>query len=311
MSKFVLGIDVGGTNVKLGLVNRQGKIIARSSLNTKSFIRTPKDLIDAIVEQSRGLIALNRLTKKDVIGIGIGLPGLIDPVKGIVKFLPNIPNWHHVPLEKILVQKLHIPVFIENDVNLIALGEWKYGAGVGEKNMICITLGTGVGGGLILNNGLYRGSGYCAGEIGHVPLNEQGPRCNCGGRACFERYVGNRYLLERARRRMGRQDLTLEELYLLAQKGNRQALKFWDEIARQIGIGLTGMVNLLNPSRIVIGGGVANSYQFLHRTIAATIRARAMKVQGAMVRITRSRLGSDAGIVGAQVLVRQAFQKSS
>ena len=147
MSKFVIGIDVGGTNIKLGVVNKRGQVIARSSLITGSFVHNRNKLINALVEAITGLMAQTRLKKSQISGIGIGLPGLIDPVNGVVKFLPNIPHWREVPLKRILERRLAIPPFLENDVNLITLAEWHFGAGRGVRDLVCITLGTGVGGG--------------------------------------------------------------------------------------------------------------------------------------------------------------------
>ena len=178
MKKYVIGIDVGGTNIKFGLVSPSGKVVFRSRLGTDKLMVNKNKLIKNIIKEIEIILEENSLTRKDILGIGIGLPGLIDPKKGIVNFLPNIPGWKNVPLKTIMEKALKIPIFIENDVNLIALGEWKFGAGKGYKNLICMTLGTGVGSGLILNNQLYRGEGYVAGELGHMPLNEKGPRCN-------------------------------------------------------------------------------------------------------------------------------------
>jgi glucokinase len=308
MQKFVIGIDVGGTNVKLGLVSLSGGIVDRTILNTKTYIRDKKVLTAAICEGVRELLKNNHVPKQKLLGIGIGLPGLIDPIKGIVNFLPNIPRWRDVPLKKIMEKELNVPTFLENDVNLIALGEWKFGAGRGNRDLVCVTLGTGVGGGLILNNQLYRGPGFCSGEIGHIPLNESGPKCNCGGRACLERYVGNRYLLERIKK-IFKKELSLEEVHVLAIQGNPKALRFWQETAVQIGNGLVGLVNLLNPTRIIIGGGIANCHQFLFPTIQQTIKKRAMRVQGAMAKIVKAQLGNDGGLFGATVLVQQTMNK--
>ncbi|MFA5088138.1 MAG: ROK family protein [Candidatus Omnitrophota bacterium] len=306
MIKYVIGIDVGGTNVKLGLVNGLGRILARTNLATKRYVQNKGKLIAAIIEATEGLIANNHLRRKHIKGIGIGLPGLIDPYLGVVNFLPNIPKWKNVPLKKILEKRLKIPVYLENDVNLIALGEWKFGAGRGVKNMICMTLGTGVGSGLILNNSLYRGEGYVAGELGHVPLNEKGPACSCGGFACFERYVGNGPLLRKASRIFHKKTITFQEIKKLAAGGDRRALKFWEETAIQIGNGLIGAVNLLNPTLIVIGGGVSNNYRYFHKKVTGVIRERAMRIQAKMVRLARAQLGDDAGIIGAQVLINDA-----
>ncbi len=308
MKNFVLGIDVGGTNVKLGVVDNQGKIITRRNLVTGEHVHSKAQLIQAFIDGINTLMMQHRLSPKDFSGIGIGLPGLVDPIKGVVLFLPNIPGWKNVPLKKILEQAVKIPVFIENDVNLIAMGEWKFGAGKGSRNMICMTLGTGVGGGLILNNELYRGEGFAAGEIGHIPLNEEGPACNCGGFACFEGAVGNRQLTEKTKKTFGI-ELSPQQIGDLAGQNDPRAIKFWEETGVRIGNGLTGVVNLLNPPLIVIGGGVSNNYAFLAKTIKATIKRRAMKVQAAMVKIVRAKLGDDAGILGAQVLVQGEIKR--
>ncbi|MBI5415634.1 MAG: ROK family protein, partial [Candidatus Omnitrophica bacterium] len=166
--------------------------------------------------------------------------------------------------------------------------------------------GTGVGGGLILNNALYRGEGFVAGEIGHIPLNEVGPSCNCGGYACFERYVGNRTLLAKAAR-LFRKDIRLQDIFPLARRGEPRALRFWKETAVHIGNALVGVINLLNPRLVIIGGGVANNFRFMGPTIRKIIRQRAMKVQKKMVRVVRAKLGDDAGILGAHILVKEAI----
>ena len=309
MKHYTIGVDVGGTNIKLGLVDRSGVIVARAFLDTKSFYKRKTKLIDAIVGAIRDLIDEKKLVSKDILGIGLGLPGLIDSKRGIVNFLPNVPGWKNVPLKSIIQKKLHIPTFIDNDVNVITLGEWKFGAGKGYKNLMCMTLGTGVGGGLILNGMLYRGEGFVAGELGHMPLNEKGPDCNCGGSACFEYYVGSGCLLKKAAKIFKRKDIQLPEVFRLAKHGNVRAIRFWEETAVHIGNGLVGVVNLLNLRLIVIGGGVSNNFQFLGKTINAVIRRRAMRVQSKMVKIVRAKLGDDAGIIGAQVLVKDAIRE--
>jgi len=306
MKHYTVGIDVGGTNIKFGLVNRLGSILARTSLDTKKYHRNKQKLINALIEEIKFLICSKNLKSKDISGIGFGLPGLIDSKKGVINFLPNVPGWKNVPLKAIVQKKLSIPTFIDNDVNLITLGEWKFGAGRGCQNMLCMTLGTGVGAGLVLNNALYRGEGFVAGELGHMPLNEKGPNCNCGGWGCFERYVGNGHLLLNARKIFKKKNLQLPDVYKLANGGNVRALSFWNDVAVHIGNALVGVVNLLNPRLIVIGGGVCNNYKFLGRTINTIVKKRAMNVQAKMVKIVRAKLGDDAGIIGAQVLVKEA-----
>ncbi len=306
MKKYVVGVDVGGTNIKLGLVHPRGFVIARSHFPTKPFSSSKSKLITVLAKEIKKIIACEKLEIREVVGIGIGLPGLIDYGKGIVRFLPNIPGWKNVPLKSILQKKLNMPVFVDNDVKLITLAEWKFGAGRGVKNLICLTLGTGVGSGLILDNRLYRGAGNAAGELGHMPLNEQGPACNCGGFGCFERYVGNKPLFALASRIMNTPDMTTPKMFALANQGNAKALRFWHEAAIRIGNGLVGVVNLFNPQLIIIGGGVSNNEKFLFPTIRTVIKRRAMGLQASMVKIKRAEFGDDAGIIGAQVLVYNA-----
>lgn len=307
MRLCTIGVDVGGTNIKLGLVAPSGKIIAKTNLITKSYVHHPRQLINALVAAIRVLIRGNGKAMEDIAGIGIGLPGQINSLQGIVIFLPNVPGWKNVPLRKIIQKQLKLPVFLDNDVNLIALGEWKLGAGKGYKNLVCITLGTGVGGGLILDGALYRGEGFVAGEIGHMPMNEYGPACNCGGTGCFERYVGNHTLRAKAVKMFGRKNIQIEDVFALANRGNARAIRFWQETATHIGNALAGVINLLNPRLIVIGGGVAGNYKFMEKTIQKVIRRRAMKVQSDMVKIVRARLGDEAGILGAHILVKESI----
>ncbi len=303
MNKIIIGIDVGGTNTKCGLVDMQGQILARARVETRKYISKKSLLFSAIVDTVLSLIQKSPGGRADILGVGMGLPGLIDTEKGVVKILPNIPGWRNVPLKRMMEDTLGLPARIENDVNLITLGEWKYGAGIGCRNLVCMTLGTGVGSGLILDNRLYRGEGFAAGEIGHMPLGRKGPPCNCGGYACFERYVGNTVLLKNARKLFRDKTMTLEQVSCLASCKDPKALAFWRETAVMIGDALTGVVNLLNPKMIIIGGGVANAHRFLFKTISDTIRARAMTVQGEMFKIKRAHLGDDAGLLGARVLV--------
>jgi len=306
MKQYVVGVDVGGTNIKLGVVGPSGKVIVRNTFATKPFASSRTQLIAALSRAIEASIITAGLKKKQIFGVGIGLPGLVDYETGIVRFLPNIPGWRAVHLKSILQKSINLPVFVDNDVKLITLAESKFGAGQGVRNLVCLTLGTGVGAGLILNGQLYRGEDNAAGELGHMPLNEHGPQCNCGGIGCFETYVGNRALLALARRVMGRSGVTLEEMHALAQKGNKKALLFWKTAAEHIGNGLVGIVNLLNPRMIIIGGGISHNEKFLFKTITDTIRRRAMSLQGSAFKIKRAKFKDDAGIIGAYVLVVNA-----
>lgn len=300
-NKYIIGIDLGGTNLKVALFDGRFKFRAKEFLSTGDFSR-PENLISGITSAVFKIIQDNKLKKTDIRGIGLGLPGPIDVEKGMVHFFPNIPGWMNVPLRRILEKKIGLPVFIDNDANLMCLAEYKLGSARGARNAVCLTLGTGVGGGLIIEGKLFRGSSFAAGEIGHMPINEKGPACGCGGQACLESYIGNRRIAGIVRK-IFHKDIPLEEVSLLAGKNNKQAVMVWEEVGSKLGNCLVGIVNLLNPDCIVIGGGVANAGSVLFNKIEETIISRAMVVQAKKVKILKAKLGNDAGMLGAALLV--------
>jgi glucokinase len=300
--KYIIGIDLGGTNLKIALLDLSCRIKKKHIFNTSSFVQK-ESLIRAISDSVLKIISGSGLNKSQLAGIGMGLPGPIDADRGIVHFFPNIPGWMEVGLKKILEKGLSIPVFIDNDANLMALAEYELGAARGCKNAVCLTLGTGVGGGLILEGKLFRGSSFAAGEIGHMPINEKGPGCNCGGVACLESYIGNRRIMQLAKKIFKRQ-ISLEELSSLADHNNKKAVRIWKKVGSRLGVALVGVVNLLNPDCIVIGGGVANAGRILFDSVEETILSRAMIVQAKAVKVVKAKLGNDAGMIGASLLVK-------
>jgi len=303
--KFIIAVDLGGTNLKIALLDLKYKIRDREVLSTRRFSKK-EDLVSAIVSSISRFIENNKLKKSDISGIGLGLPGPIDAKRGIVHFFPNIPGWKEVHLKSILEKRLSLPVSLDNDAKLMGLAEYKLGAAKGYKNALCITLGTGVGAGIILGGSLYRGENNAAGEIGHMPINEKGSRCNCGGIACLESYIGNNRIREEARK-LFRRDISLEELSALAKKNNKKAVGIWSSAGRHLGVALAGVVSLLNLDIIVIGGGVANAGQVLFNKVKETIKERAMSVQAAHVKISRAKLREEAGLLGAAILVKEGI----
>ena len=303
--KCIIAIDLGGTNLKIAVLDLKYKIRAREVLSTRS-LNKKADLISAICHSVKRIIENNKLSKVGILGIGLGLPGPIDAKKGTVHFFPNIPGWREVNLKSILEKKLNLPVLLDNDAKLMTLAEQKLGMARGYKNVLCLTLGTGVGGGIILEGSLYRGENNAAGEIGHMPINENGPRCNCGGIACLESYIGNNRIMQEARH-LFRRNISLEELSALANKGDRKAGDLWVKIGRRLGVALVAVVNLLNLDAIVIGGGVANAGKVLFDKVRETINQRAMSIQAQRVKVFKAKLASDAGLIGAAILVREGI----
>jgi len=301
--RFIIAIDLGGTNLKCALLGPRLDIKARSTFDTKSF-DSPAKLIQGIAGAVTCFIKSQKIKPAQILGIGIGVPGPVDTFKGIVHFLPNIPGWSQVKLKELLERKTSIKVAVDNDAKLMALAEHSAGAAKRYANAICLTLGTGVGGGLIINHQLYRGPDNAAGEAGHLPLNPNGPRCGCGARGCLETFVGNAHILRTARHLFGAQ-ITLEKISALAAKHNRRARVFWQQVGEDLGLALSGVVNLLNLEVIVLGGGIAQAGPVLFESVRKTILSRAMAVQARRVKVLKAKLGVDAGVIGAGYLVKE------
>jgi len=307
--KLFLAIDLGGTLTKIAIINSGFKILKKKIFLTDICkAKTSKIFIDNLAKEVEQILNTSKL-QQQIKAFGIGVPGLVDFSKGIVHSLTNITNFQNVPLRKILQSRFGMQVFIDNDVNLMALAEAKIGAAAGYKNAVCLTLGTGVGGGIICEGKLYRGASFSAGEIGHIPLNLNGPICNCGGYGCLERYIGNRIILRKAKIILRKKDLTMEQLSSLAREGNELALNIFKDYAKKLGTVLAGIVNFFNPEVIVIGGGIANAGRFLFSQIHQTIKERALSVSYKALNIKKAKLGSDAGLIGAAILIQENFSR--
>ena len=304
---LALGIDFGGTSVKLGLV-RGAELIERAEPIPTSRHSHADDLFTEIV---RAVAALRTRAPsgESVVALGAGLPGPVNHEAGIVHSLSNVPGWTEVPLRDQLAQATGLRTVIDNDAKAMTYAEWKFGAGRGGRNVICVTLGTGVGGGLILDGKIFRGSGNGAGEIGNISIDYRGAPGNYGNFGAVEKYVGNREIAARAVElyaKTGRAR-TLDECTPLALEkealaGDAVAQGFWRETGEMLGSCLADVVWLLNPDAIVLGGGVAKAGELLLAPVRETIRARTSHVYTDNLSIVPAALGSDAGLIGAAAL---------
>ncbi|MBL7069405.1 MAG: ROK family protein [Candidatus Omnitrophica bacterium] len=316
MRKYYVGIDIGGTNTKVAILGRRFAILNKISFPTTLF-KTPQRLLTAITDSIFSLLKKRDIGLKEVSGIGVGIAGLVDAEKGVIRNLINIPHWRGLNIKHYFERIFKIPAFVDNDANVMTLAEFYRGAGRGSRNLVCLTLGTGVGGGIVIDRRLYRGSTSSAGEIGHIPINERGPKCNCGGIACIESYIGNRYLIKALIRRIKRErssllkkmidgkysDLTPELVFKAARRGDKFAIDFWRMVGARLGTMLTGVINLLDLDKVVIGGGIAGAAEYFFPSLQEKIKLNAMEIQGRHVKIVKAKLGKDAGLVGAAVLV--------
>lgn len=312
-----IGIDVGGTNVKIALVDKSGKIIYSNSVPTYAKMGY-EYTVNNIKQAIKDLMKETNTTAKDIDGIGFDFPGQVDYKTGVVKLAPNIPGWVNVPIAQMIEEEFHIPTRIDNDVRCAALGEMKFGAGQGCENFVCITVGTGIGSGLVVNGQLVRGASNAAGEIGHIKLQmKDGLICGCGDTGCLEAYASGPSIVAMAQDYIkGGKSTKFREMaaaeggeitpYMVAkaaEAGDPVAKRIFAIVGEYIGIGLTSVINLLNPEKVIIGGGVAEAGDLLLDPIRKTIKERAMVVAGSAVEIVPAQLSNSAGVIGASMLI--------
>lgn len=310
---YSIGIDVGGTNLKAGLVDENGTILAveRTPLGkfpgAEAFAELLAELAMAVMEKGGA-------TMEQVSWVGAGIPGAVSG--GTVLYTANIPM-KNVPLETLFRRHLDLPLLLGNDADCAAVGEWSCGAGKGAKHFIVVTLGTGVGGGLILNEKLYTGAGT-GGEIGHIVIREGGAPCNCGRNGCWEAYASATGLIRLTKEAMERHpesllhDMSAEHgvegrtAFLAAEAGDETALAVCADYANYVASGLVSLINMLHPQAVALGGGVAAAPEHLllepvRKIVAEQCYARHTDQVPAIV---RAELGNDAGIIGAAMLGR-------
>jgi glucokinase len=310
-----IGMDLGGTNIKAGLVTGDGKILEEREVATE--VQGGVDhVLNRMAEVIRGLARTSGQVK--VKGAGVGLAGQINVKRGIYHSGPNFPGWSNVPVASELEKRADVPVVIDNDANLAALGEYAFGAGRGVTEMLMVTLGTGVGGGLILNGQLYHGASDAAGEVGHTSIHPDGPVCACGRRGCLEAYVGTRGILCRLKEKLdsGAETVLRQKAYnsiapkdigMAAEKGDRIAAEVLQETGDILGFGLANFADILNIERIVVGGGVANAGDLILQPAREALQREALKVVGDACTIVKAELGNTAGLVGAARAAMLAF----
>jgi glucokinase len=304
-----LGIDIGGTNLKAAIVTPEGGVAAFDV--TPWSAGSPQEAVAAIAGQRDRLVA--DVGPGHIAACGCGCAGLVDHERGTVHASPNLPTWHDVQLARALGDALGLPVTVENDANAAAYAEYAVGAARGARNAVMLTLGTGIGGGIILGGRLYRGSHGDAGEVGHTVVSLNGPECPCGSTGCLERLVNAESIVERARalleegrpsRLAGAGPLTAKVIGDAARAGDAAATEAVAAAGRVLGVGLANIVQLLDPDVIVVGGGVAEIGEPLLGPAREEFERRVAAYHASVARIVRAELGEVAGVVGAALLAR-------
>ena len=342
MNKISIGVDLGGTNLRIAAVDEQGALIEKVTLGTK--VSLGRDhLIDNMCD------AIQRMEEKyrnsaPLLGIGIGVPGIIDMQTGVVRESPNLPDWVDYPARAAIEERLKTVVILENDANVAALGEKWLGAAKDYSDVAILTLGTGVGGGLVMGGAIWRGANGMAGEFGHTTVEPDGHPCGCGNRGCLEQYASATAVVRMAREAIANNaasalahtansdpEFSAKSIYNLAIQGDEDARRIFRIVGRCLGIVLSSLVNSLNLPIYVIGGGVSSAWEAFAPSIFEELRRRSIVYaatappdplahkEGASAHvvagpghktiITRALLGSDAGLYGAARLPMVAEAK--
>lgn len=302
MGDIVIGADVGGSTTAAGLVSVDGAVL--SHLEEPTHRGGPGTALSTLLDLLERLRATARSRAIEVTGIGIGVPGTVDAERGAIgSDIHYVPELASTPLADTIATRLGLPVFVDNDVNVLALGEWMFGAGRGARSLVVLALGTGVGGGIILDGRLIRGAGGYGGELGHVPVNFDGRPCICGGRGCLKAYVSGTDIGLQGTECLKR-PVDAPTVFRLAEQGDPVAREIVGEVCQALGAGLAVIVNGLNPERLLLAGSVAKSLKPMEREVRAQTARYAFAGALASTRIEILTLDKDATVRGGAALVR-------
>jgi glucokinase len=319
---LLIGVDFGGTNIVTAVVNTQGVIVAK----TKVAAEIPRGVAHVVANIARSIrdaAARADIALESIIAIGLGSPGPLNSREGIVINPPNLTGWNNVPIRRMIEEEFHRPVVLDNDANAAAFGEFWAGAGKGINALVCFTLGTGVGGGIIVDGTLLRGADDTGGELGHCTIDYDGYPCKCGNRGCLEMYVSATAIVRRTRDAIERGEktivyelvdgdldrLTSKLVHTALLKGDALAARIMHETGVFLGVGIANAVNALNPEMVVICGGVIEAGEQLFAPAREEVKKRAFEGPAKRAQIVPAILGDDAGCIGAAGIALDALKK--
>lgn len=314
MKRKFLGIDIGGTNLRGKIISDEGNVLGEEKTRSDAHMG-----ISSLMENLAGFI--KGFSGEEISAIGIGVPGTVDRRDGTLVHAPNVANTKNFPFTEALLERIgtETPVFIENDASCAALGEYRAGAGRNSDSMVMITLGTGFGGGIILDGKLWPGEDGFAGELGHMTIDPSGPECACGGRGCIETYVSQvaikrivRECPELAQKLSGTEESAIpERLAELAREKDPEAVSVWNDFGANLGVGISILVNVLDVKTVVVGGGLSNAWElFIGKTLEETKR-RCLGGAARKLEIKRAALGDDSGVLGACYVAKRGLGENS
>jgi glucokinase len=320
---LILGIDLGGTKILTAVIDARGNIRARNHSVTSSG-NGPEAVMKEIWESARRSFDQASMDVGGIDAVGIGTPGPSNPETGVLFTLPNLPGWQSVPIESILEKEFNKNVFLINDTNAAALAEFHFGAAKGLRHVIYITVGTGIGGGIIIDGSLYTGAIGTAAELGHMTIDDKGPRCNCGNIGCWETLASGTALAREGRRKIreGTQTAILEyasgdidkvdakTIQIAAERGDTLAKELIAQTGYYLGVGLANLLNVFNPEMIIIGGSIANMGEIILSPAYQTAKERAYDVAYATVKFAAAKLGGNTGVLGAAAFAHEKLKEA-
>jgi glucokinase len=318
-----IGVDLGGTKIEVGRVSQLGKILNSIRLDTHSQ-SGPEGIIQQIVD---AVVELKNRSHIPIIAIGVGTAGQVDAESGMVYFSPNLPNWHNVPLKAVLEQKLGLPVKIINDVRAITFGEWQFGAGKNCSDLVCVFVGTGIGGGIISEGKLLTGFSNIFGEVGHMTIDLNGPICTCGNRGCWESLAGGWGIAKRTQEAVNSDrssgalllklagdkvsNITAKTVVEAYHSNDPLAKLILENVKRDLIVGCVNLVNLYNPQRLILGGGFLDGMPEMVPLIEQGIKQFALKAGTKNLEVVSAQLGKGVGVIGAAAAAWDLFRACS
>ncbi len=324
MSKVIIGVDLGGTNVKTAIVTPDKEVLSKDSRPTHAG-EGPVAVFEAMEASARDAMQAVDVTPEDVLAAGFGAPGPMNWRTGVVYSPPNLPGWKDVPLADEMAKRLGVPCYVDNDANVACYGEYWLGAGQGTESMVVLTLGTGVGGGIVVFGRLLRGIDGTAAELGHLKVQRDGRACGCGNRGCLEAYASVTGMVKTAVENLakypdsklnllcdGRPDtITGKMISDAAGEGDAFARWVFQETATWLGIGIGSLINMQNPEKVVLCGGMIAAGDLLFKPVREAVRANCFEVPGNRCEIVPAGLGGDAGVIGSAGCALDRYQREN
>ncbi len=324
MEKYIIGIDLGGTNIKAAIFDAEFRAVVERSDATEAALG-PAHVLARIKLAIHAMLAESNLDQREIAGMGMGIPGLLDPEEGLSIFSPNFPGWENVHVVNEMKETFAFPVCIDNDVRVNLYGEWLFGAGIGHRNVLLLTLGTGLGSGIVVDGSVLYGETYSAGEIGHMNMYREGRPCRCGSSGCLGRYVSAVGMvrsfteeLEAGRESVVRswigeefQSITAQMISEAYDQKDPLAIDIMNETGRILGFGLATAINLLNPGLVIIGGGMSAAGERLLAPVRETVGQHSLRLSSGACSIVAASLGGKAGAVGAAAYAARKVGLSS